>query len=41
LVESSKLHGEKRGARREERESFTVWRRSNSGEIIEEREVGG
>jgi hypothetical protein len=41
LVESSNLHGEKRGGRMEERESFTVWRRSNPGEMIEEREGEG
>jgi hypothetical protein len=40
LVESSNLHGGKRGGRMEEGEFFTVWR-SNPGEMIEEREGEG
>jgi hypothetical protein len=41
LFESSKLHGGKRGGRMEEGRFFTVWRRSNPGEMIEEREGEG
>jgi hypothetical protein len=41
LVESSNLHGGKRGGRMEEGKFFTVWRRSYPGEMIEEREGEG